>query len=111
MFLVSRQAGCHPIAQGSPLSVLSHQGADTLWQETTLYLWGRRTVILVIQTLVTRPPLSPAVHLLGVSSELGVLLGKAVCVCVYLEDLPAEILIPLLQITKNCQVFSVQEFL
>lgn len=85
MFLVSRQAGCHPIAQGSPLSVLSHQGADALRQEATLYSWGRRTVILVIQTLVTRPPLSPAVHLLGVSSELGVLLGKSVCVCMELK--------------------------
>lgn len=50
-------------------------------------------------------------HLLGVSSEPGVRPGSERVYEFVLKTEPAEILIPLLQVTKNCHVSSVQEFL
>jgi len=60
-----------------------------------------KPLFCVTQTPVEWPPPSQAMHFLHVSSELDVLLGKWMCVCVRHENLPAEILIPLLQIDQK----------
>lgn len=66
-----------------------------------------KPVFCVTQTSVTWPPPSQAVHFLSVSSKLDVLLGKWMRICVCHENLPAEILIPLLQIyQKLSSLFS-----
>lgn len=104
------EAGCHPIERkGLFWASLVIREQTRCGRKLRCPRRAGELSLCVTQTLV-KPPLSPAVHLL-VSSALSVLLGKSACVCVYLEDLPAETLIPLRQITKNCQVFSVQESL
>lgn len=77
----------------------------------TVIRWGGgESFYFVYQTLEKwLPPYKLCIY--SCSSERDCLAWKWMCVRVYLEDLPAEILIPLLQITKNCHVFSVQKFL
>lgn len=94
------------VSSGRPKSPGSRRTATGSYTELMGHGREGKLLFCVTQTLVKWPPPSQAMHLRAVSRELDVLLGKWMCVCVSLEDLPAEILIPLLQITKNSCLFS-----
>lgn len=94
-----------------PSGCPGHQGAGVPAGSYTVIRWGGRGSLYFVYQMLEKwlPPYKLCIY--SCSSERDCLAWKWMCVRVYLEDLPAEILIPLLQITKNCQVFSVQKFL
>lgn len=98
-------------SSGVPLNGLSHRERTGRGCCAAIPGWGGvgagKALFCVTQTSVMWPPPSQAVRFLSVSSELDVLLGKWMRICVCHENLPAEILIPLLQIyQKLSSLFS-----